>query len=69
MQCILLYGKVRRQCDVREYVTSRSNVLYDVESRLRGGTLEDVRSFLRDTQRLDLAVNTYGNYKVVACQR
>ena len=30
--------------------TSGSNVLYDVELRLRGVTLEDVRSFLRDTQ-------------------
>ena len=34
-------------------MTSRSNVLYDVELRLRSVTLEDVRSFLRDTQRLD----------------
>ena len=50
-------------------MTSRSNVLYDVEPRLRGETLEDLRSFLRDTQRLDPAVNTYGNYKVLACQR
>ena len=50
-------------------MTSRSNVLYDVEPRLRDETLEDVRSFLRDTRRLDLAVNTYGNYKVLACQR
>ena len=41
--------EVRRQCDVGEYVTSRSNVLYDVEPRLRDETLEDVRSFLRDT--------------------
>ena len=48
---------------------SRSKVLYDVEPRLRGVTLEDVRSFLRDTRRLDLAVNTYGNYKVLACHR
>ena len=41
-------------------MTSRSNVLYDVEPRLHGETLEDVRPFLRDTRRLDLAVNTYG---------
>ena len=41
-------------------MTSHSNALYDVESRL-----EDVRSFLHDIQRLDLAVNTYGNYKVL----
>ena len=61
--------EVRRHCDVGEYVTSRSNVLYDAEPRLRDETLEDVRSFLRDTRRLDLAVNTYGNYKVLACQR
>ena len=50
-------------------MTSHSNILYDVELRLRGITLEDVRSFLRDTQRLDLAVNTYGNYNALACQR
>ena len=49
-------------------MTSRSNVLYDVELRLTSVTLEDVRSFLRDTQRLDQAVNTYGNYKVLGCQ-
>ena len=30
----------------------------DAELRLRGVTLEDVRSFLRDTQRFDLAVRT-----------
>ena len=30
-----------------------------MELRLRGVTLEDVRSFLHDTRRLDLAVNTY----------
>ena len=62
----IIIWEVRRQCDVGEYVTSRSN---DVEPRLQGETLEDVRSFLRDTRRLDLAVNTYGNYKVLACQR
>ena len=28
-------------------MTSRSNVLYNVELRLRSVTLEDVRSFLR----------------------
>ena len=38
-------------------MTSRSNVLYDVDC---GVTLEDMQSFLRDTQRLDLAVNMYG---------
>ena len=65
----IIIWEVRRQCDVGEYVTSRSNVLYDVEPCLQGETLEDVRSFLRDTRRLDLAVNTYGNYKVLACQR
>ena len=47
-------------------MTSRTNVLYDVEPRLRGETLEDVRSFLRDTQRLDPGSD---NYKVLACQR
>ena len=47
-------------------MTSRSDVLYDVEPPLRGETLEDARSFLRDTRRLDLAVNRYGNYKVLA---
>ena len=48
-------------------MTSRSYVLYDVELHLRSVTLEDVRSFLHDTQQLDLAVNTYGNYKVLGC--
>ena len=65
VQCYCIW-EVRRQCDVEEYVTSRSNV---VEPRLHGETLEDVRSFVRDTRRLDLTVNTYGNYKVLACQR
>ena len=50
-------------------VTSCSNVLYDVELCVHGETLEDVRSFLFDARLLDLAVNTYGNYKVLACQR
>ena len=31
-------------------MTSRSNVLYDVELRLCGVTLEGVQLFLRDTQ-------------------
>ena len=50
----------RRICDV--------TFKCDAELRLRGVTLEDVRSFLRDTQRFDLAVNTYGNYNVLGCQ-
>ena len=37
-------------------MTSRSNVLYDVELCLRSVTLEDVQLFLHDIQRLDLAV-------------
>ena len=49
-------------------MTSCSNVLYDVELCFRSVTLEDVRLFLRDTQRLDLTVNTYGNYNALACQ-
>ena len=48
-------------------MTSRLNVLYDVEAHTRGEALEDVWSFLRDTRQLDLAVNTYGNFKVHAC--
>ena len=47
---------------------SRSNILYDVELRLCGVTLEGVQLFLRDSQRLDLAVNTYRNYNALAYQ-
>ena len=47
-------------------MTSRSNVLDDGELRLRGLTLGDERSFLRDAQRSAVAVKTYGNYEVVA---
>ena len=46
-----------------EMLTSCSNVLYDGELQLRGLTSEDVRSFLRDTQRLAVAVETYGNIR------
>ena len=44
-------------------MTSCSNVLDDGELRLRGLTLGDKRSFLRDAQRLAVAVKTYGNYE------
>ena len=45
---------------------SRSNVLDDGE--LRGLTLGDKRSFLRDAQRLAVAVKMYGNYEALACE-
>ena len=54
--------------DVLVTVTSCSHVMYYVEVRLHDVTLEDRWSFLCDTQRLDLAVHTYGNYNTLACQ-
>ena len=51
-----------------QFVTSRSNVLDDGELRLRGLTLEDEGSFLRDVQRAAVAVKTYGNYEALACE-
>ena len=44
-----------------------SNVLYDGELQLCSLTSEDVWSFLRDTQRFAVAVETYGNYRALAC--
>ena len=49
-------------------MTLRSNVLDDGELRLRGLTLGDERSFLRDTQRSAVTVKTYGNYEALACE-
>ena len=48
-------------------LTSGSNVLYDGELQLHNLTSEDVRSFLRATQQLAVAVETYGNYGALAC--
>ena len=50
-------------------MTSCSNILYDGEQNLYSITLEDMQSFLCDIQRLDLIVNTYGNYQALECQR
>ena len=49
-------------------MTSRSNVLDDGELRLYGLTLGDERSFLRDAQRLAVAVKTYGNSEALASE-
>ena len=40
----------------------------DGELCLRGLTLGDERSFLRDAQRSAMAVKTYGNYEALACE-
>ena len=45
---------------------SRSNVLNDGELRLRGLTLGDRCSFLRDAQRSAVAVITNGIYEALA---
>ena len=45
-------------------MTSRSNVLDDGELRLRGLTLGDERSFLRDAQRSAMAVRTMKHWHV-----
>ena len=47
---------------------SRSNVLDDGELRLRGVTLGNKCSFLRDAQQLAVPVKTYGNYEALACE-
>ena len=60
--------KGRRDASHVQFVTSRSNVLDDVELRLCGLTLGDERSFLRDAQRSAVAVKTYGNYEALACE-
>ena len=49
-------------------MTSHSNVLNDGELHLRGLTLGDERSFLRDIQQSAVAVKTYGNYEALACE-
>ena len=49
-------------------MTSRSNVLDDGELRLRGLTLGDECSFLRDAQRSAVAVKTFDNYETLACE-
>ena len=49
-------------------MTSRSSVVDDGELRLRGLTLGDERSFLRDAQRSAVAVKTYGNYEALGCE-
>ena len=43
-------------------------MVHGVEQHLRSITSEHLRSFLHDTQQLDLAVNTYGNNNALACQ-
>ena len=47
---------------------SRSNVLDDGELRLRGLTLGNERSLLRDAQQSAVAVKSYGNYEALACE-
>ena len=47
---------------------THSNVLDDGELCLRGVTLENEHSFLRDTQRSAMAVKTYSNYKTLASE-